>query len=138
MAAGMNDDELKFDATALFAHLREMGDEPESPYLWSFGFSSPIADELEAIVEELGEATVNMLAISPENIAFELAESVTLVEEDGTESTGPPYLSLEFTGVLTESELQQLHEAFAEECENTPVTYDGVTNYSLPDDDDWE
>lgn len=134
----MFEDDLKFDAAALYAHLRDIGDEPEAPFLWSFGFSSPIADELEAVVEDLGEIAVETLAISSENIAFELAESVNFIDEDGYESTGPPYLSLEFTGVLTESELQNLHERFQEQCLHTPVTYDGVSYYTLPDDDGWD
>lgn len=132
----MYEDELKFDAAALYAHLRDQGDEPDRPYLWSFGFTSPIADELEAIVEELGEAAVDTLAIGPDNIAFELAESMVTSDEDG-ETIGPPYLSLEFTGVLTESELHNLHERFTDLCEVTPVTYDGVTNYGLPEDGEW-
>jgi hypothetical protein len=133
-----NQDDLGLNAAALFAHIRKLGDDPDASYLWSFSFSSSSADDLEEAAEQLGELTVDRLSLDPDHIQFELAEESLVIEPDGSETPGPPVLFLEFTRALSETQLAELHEAYHGQCVGTTLTYEGVSNYDLPEGDDWE
>lgn len=129
---------MKFDAAALFAHLRELDKEPEARRfhkVWHFSFHHQDFQHLSGVAETLLDGMIATLGRTPRRLEPSLAETQLHIDERGNKTNGPPVAEIVFTDYLAENELAKLHLAFKALAERHEIVYEGLACYDPPDAD---
>ncbi len=127
-----SDDRIEFNARALFQHLAdERGADGSEEYEWVFRFSHANSGKLQSAMEAIGDAFTSEVEIDPNEPIGSFDDAPMFEDEDGTPIEGPPELTIEFCGQITEPALSRLHEKFQDVSKRLGIEYLGVECYDL-------
>ncbi len=123
-------DAMRLDARVLFRHLIDnLGGKPDTPYDWVFEFSHPDFEYLQSQMEPIADFFAEMLSLTPEDAIGSFDDAPTAEDEYGHTIKLDPRMSLEYSGVVTEKTLAQLHKGFKKLAAKAKIKYLGVECY---------
>ena len=125
-----SEDNMEFDAKALFQNLAEdFGAELGDEFEWVFTFSHADSNKLQSAMEPIGDAFASEVEIDPEEPIGSFDDAPIHEDENGRKTKGPPELTIEFNGLITEPTLETLHKKFKDVAQRLGINYLGVECY---------
>jgi len=123
-------DAMALDARALFRHLIDnLGGKPDTPYDWVFEFSHPDFQYLQSQMETIADFFARRLSLTPDDVIGSFDDAPTAEDEEGNTIELDPTMTLEYSGVVTEKTLAQLHKGFKRLAAKAKIKYSGVECY---------
>ncbi len=121
---------MEFDARAMFQHLvDDLGADLDEEYEWVFTFSHSDSDKLQSVMEAIADTFVSEVEIDPNEPIGSFDDAPIHEDEGGKKTKGPPELTIEFFGLITEPTLSRLHEKFKDVTKRLGIDYLGVDCY---------